>query len=136
MHSCVVLHGRWHSCRTFDVRTKTGGPFGTIRFPEELSQFVNNGLEIAVRLLDPIKQQFPILSYADFYQVFIFIFSLNIKFIYLQWILSYSFFGEVWDSIEYIKNISLISCVIMFDRIIIHKYVKNHLFIYIFKIFI
>ncbi|KAJ4704830.1 Ascorbate peroxidase [Melia azedarach] len=65
----AVLRLAWHSCRTFDVRTKTGGPFGTIRFPEELSQFVNNGLEIAVRLLDPIKQQFPILSYADFYQL-------------------------------------------------------------------
>lgn len=51
------------------MNTKTGGPFGTIRHPDELAHEANNGLDIAVRLLEPIKQQFPILSYADFYQV-------------------------------------------------------------------
>ena len=60
---------RWHSAGTFDVHTKTGGPFGTIRHPDELAHGANNGLDIAVRLLEPIKEQFPILSYADFYQV-------------------------------------------------------------------
>lgn len=60
---------RWHSAGTFDVKTKTGGPFGTIRHPQELAHDANNGLDIAVRLLDPIKELFPILSYADFYQV-------------------------------------------------------------------
>lgn len=35
----------------------------------ELAHGANNGLDIAVRLLEPIKEQFPILSYADFYQV-------------------------------------------------------------------
>ncbi|KAM3689063.1 hypothetical protein ACJW31_09G017400 [Castanea mollissima] len=54
---------------TFDVKTKTGGPFGTIRHPEVLAHGANNGLEIAVSLLEPIKEQFPILSYADFYQL-------------------------------------------------------------------
>lgn len=53
------------------MNTKTGGPFGTIRHPDELAHEANNGLDIAVRLLEPIKQQFPILSYADFYQVII-----------------------------------------------------------------
>lgn len=53
------------------MNTKTGGPFGTIRHPDELAHEANNGLDIAVRLLEPIKQQFPILSYADFYQVMI-----------------------------------------------------------------
>lgn len=62
---------RWHSAGTYDVNTKTGGPFGTIRHPDELAHEANNGLDIAVRLLEPIKQQFPILSYADFYQVII-----------------------------------------------------------------
>ncbi|KAG8376510.1 hypothetical protein BUALT_Bualt09G0070900 [Buddleja alternifolia] len=60
---------RWHSAGTYDWKTKTGGPFGTIRHPDELSHEANNGLDIAVRLLEPIKQQFPILSYADFYQL-------------------------------------------------------------------
>lgn len=63
---------RWHSAGTFDINTKTGGPFGTIRHPEELAHEANNGLDIAVRLLEPIKEQFPILSYADFYQVYIY----------------------------------------------------------------
>ena len=61
---------RWHSAGTFDVKTRTGGPFGTMKHPEELAHAANNGLDIAVRLLEPIKEQFPILSYADFYQVF------------------------------------------------------------------
>ena len=60
---------RWHSAGTFDVATRTGGPFGTIRDPAELTHEANKGLDIAVRILEPIKEQFPILSYADFYQV-------------------------------------------------------------------
>ena len=52
------------------MHSKTGGPFGTIKNQQELAHSANNGLDIAVRLLEPIKQQFPILSYADFYQVF------------------------------------------------------------------
>lgn len=60
---------RWHSAGTYDLKTKTGGPFGTIRLPQELADDANNGLDIAVRLLEPIKDLFPILSYADFYQV-------------------------------------------------------------------
>ncbi|KAI6698194.1 hypothetical protein NL676_018313 [Syzygium grande] len=59
---------KWHSAGTFDVKTKTGGPFGTIRHPAELAHEANNGLDIAVGLLEPIKEQFLILSYADFYQ--------------------------------------------------------------------
>lgn len=51
------------------MKTRTGGPFGTMRHASELGHGANNGLDIAVRLLDPIKEQFPILSYADFYQV-------------------------------------------------------------------
>jgi catalase (peroxidase I) len=51
------------------VATKTGGPFGTMKCPAELAHGANAGLDIAVRLLEPIKEQVPILSYADFYQV-------------------------------------------------------------------
>ncbi|KAL0338394.1 UNVERIFIED_CONTAM: L-ascorbate peroxidase 2, cytosolic [Sesamum angustifolium] len=65
----IVLRLAWHSAGTYDWKTKTGGPFGTIRHPAELSHEANNGLDIAVRLLEPVKQQFPILSYADFYQL-------------------------------------------------------------------
>ncbi|KAH7842860.1 hypothetical protein Vadar_009881 [Vaccinium darrowii] len=65
----LILRLAWHSAGTYDVKTKTGGPFGTIKHPAELAHEANNGLEIAVRLLEPIKEQFPILSYADFYQL-------------------------------------------------------------------
>ncbi|KAI4349202.1 hypothetical protein L6164_009824 [Bauhinia variegata] len=65
----IVLRLAWHSAGTFDVKTKTGGPFGTIRHPVELAHGANNGLDIAVRLLEPIKAEFPIISYADLYQL-------------------------------------------------------------------
>lgn len=61
------------------METKTGGPFGTIRHPAELAHAANNGLDIAVRLLEPIKEQFPIISYADLDQVFL------IRTIYQLW---------------------------------------------------
>uniref|UniRef100_A0A453AJ17 Plant heme peroxidase family profile domain-containing protein n=1 Tax=Aegilops tauschii subsp. strangulata TaxID=200361 RepID=A0A453AJ17_AEGTS len=65
----LMLRLAWHSAGTFDVATKTGGPFGTMKCPAELAHGANAGLDIAVRLLEPIKEQFPILSYADFYQL-------------------------------------------------------------------
>ena len=65
----LMLRLAWHSAGTYDVTTKTGGPFGTMRHKLEQSHAANNGLNIAVRLLEPIKEQFPILSYGDFYQL-------------------------------------------------------------------
>ncbi|KAK4753805.1 hypothetical protein SAY87_001909 [Trapa incisa] len=65
----IMLRLAWHSAGTYDVKTKTGGPFGTMRYPAELAHGANNGLDIALRLLEPIKEQFPVLSYADFYQL-------------------------------------------------------------------
>ncbi|KAL6200042.1 hypothetical protein ACLB2K_029824 [Fragaria x ananassa] len=65
----LMLRLAWHSAGTYDVKTKTGGPFGTMKQSAELAHGANNGLDIAVRLLEPIKEQFPILSYADFYQL-------------------------------------------------------------------
>lgn len=40
-----------------------------MRFESERAHGANNGLDIAIRLLEPIKEQFPTISYADFYQV-------------------------------------------------------------------
>jgi len=37
--------------------------------PAEQAHRANAGLDIAARLLEPIKEQFPILSHTDFYQV-------------------------------------------------------------------
>eukprot|EP00249_Psilotum_nudum_P008717 c21464_g2_i1 orf=282-938(+) len=65
----IILRLAWHGAGTYDVKSKSGGPFGTIRNPEELAHGANAGLDIAIRLLEPIKNSFPILSYADFYQL-------------------------------------------------------------------
>ncbi|KAL1815711.1 hypothetical protein ACET3Z_018285 [Daucus carota] len=40
-----------------------------MRFKAEQSHNANNGLENAVQLLEPIKEQFPIISYGALYQV-------------------------------------------------------------------
>lgn len=42
-----------------------------MRHKAEHSHTANNGLEIAVNLLQPFKEQFPIISYGDLYQVII-----------------------------------------------------------------
>ncbi|WOG95843.1 hypothetical protein DCAR_0415172 [Daucus carota subsp. sativus] len=65
----LMLRLAWHSAGTYDVKTKTGGPFGTMRKKLEQSHAANNGLDIAVRLLEPFKEQFPIISYGDLYQL-------------------------------------------------------------------
>ncbi|GJN31113.1 hypothetical protein PR202_gb19471 [Eleusine coracana subsp. coracana] len=69
--SCAPLMLRlaWHSAGTFDVSTKTGGPFGTMKNPAEQAHGANAGLDIAVRMLEPIKEEFPTLSYGDLYQL-------------------------------------------------------------------
>lgn len=41
---------RWHDAGTYDAKTKTGGPNGSIRNEEELKHSANNGLKIAVDL--------------------------------------------------------------------------------------
>jgi L-ascorbate peroxidase len=65
----IILRLAWHAAGTYDAKTKTGGPFGTIKIAEELKHGANAGLEIAVRLIDPIHEQFKIISYADFVQL-------------------------------------------------------------------
>ncbi|XP_042050085.1 L-ascorbate peroxidase, cytosolic-like [Salvia splendens] len=40
-----------------------------MRFEAELAHAANSGLDIALRLLEPIRKQFPTLSFADFYQL-------------------------------------------------------------------
>jgi len=65
----LMLRLAWHSAGTYDVKTKTGGPVGTMRHKAEQGHAANNGLNKAVDLLQPIKDEFPILSYGDFYQL-------------------------------------------------------------------
>ncbi|KAK6144506.1 hypothetical protein DH2020_021326 [Rehmannia glutinosa] len=65
----IMLRLAWHSAGTFDRCSRTGGPFGTMRFPAEQAHAANTGLDIALRLLEPIRVQYPILTHADFYQL-------------------------------------------------------------------
>ncbi|XP_057782725.1 L-ascorbate peroxidase, cytosolic-like [Salvia miltiorrhiza] len=65
----LMLRLAWHSAGTYDQSSKTGGPFGTMRFKAEQGHEANNGIDKAIALLEPIKEQFPILSHADFFQL-------------------------------------------------------------------
>ncbi|PHT69774.1 putative NAD(P)H dehydrogenase (quinone) FQR1-like 1 [Capsicum annuum] len=65
----LMLRLAWHSAGTYDNFSKTGGPFGTMTLKAEQAHVANTGIDIALRLLEPIKEQFPILSYADFHQL-------------------------------------------------------------------
>jgi catalase (peroxidase I) len=64
---------RWHSAGTYNKKAMNGGPFGSIRFPEELKYEANAGLEIAFKILQPLKETFPKLSYGDFLAVRVFV---------------------------------------------------------------
>ncbi|GFY87912.1 ascorbate peroxidase 3 [Actinidia rufa] len=57
----------WHDAGTYDAKTKTGGPNGSIR--NELNHVANKGLNIAVDLCEPVKDRHPKISYADLYQL-------------------------------------------------------------------
>jgi len=58
----------WHSSGTYDKMTNTGGSSkGTMRFKEELSHGANAGLDKAVAKLEPLKDKYPYVSYADLY---------------------------------------------------------------------
>ncbi|CAL9045355.1 probable L-ascorbate peroxidase 4, peroxisomal [Musa acuminata AAA Group] len=65
----IILRLAWHDAGTYDVKTKTGGPNGSIRFKEEYSHGSNAGLEIAIDLLEPVKVKHPKITYADLYQL-------------------------------------------------------------------
>ena len=64
----------WHDSGTFDANVKgdwpaAGGAIGSIRYAPEITHGANNGLINAVKLLEPVKEKFPDLSYADIFQM-------------------------------------------------------------------
>jgi cytochrome c peroxidase len=62
----VVLRLAWHASGTYDKETNTGGSNGaTMRFAPEGDHGANAGLKHARGFLEPIKQQFPWISYGD-----------------------------------------------------------------------
>ena len=59
----------WHDSGNYDKTFGTGGATGSIRFSKELAHGGNAGLTNALRLLEPIKEKFPDVGYADLFQM-------------------------------------------------------------------
>ncbi|XP_039012352.1 L-ascorbate peroxidase 3-like [Hibiscus syriacus] len=65
----IMLRLAWHDAGTYDSKTKTGGPNGSIRHDHELKHGANSGLKTAVELCEQVKTRHPEISYADLYQL-------------------------------------------------------------------
>ncbi|GJQ10587.1 hypothetical protein GpartN1_g2378.t1 [Galdieria partita] len=65
----IMVRLAWHDAGTYDAQTGTGGVNGSIRFDPELRHGANNGLKIALDLLEPIKKEYPDIGYADLFQL-------------------------------------------------------------------
>eukprot|EP00808_Paulinella_micropora_P027882 g11549.t1 len=62
----LFLRLAWHSSGTYDKSDGSGGSCGaTMRFKQEASDPANAGLEHGRKFLEPIKAQFPWISYSD-----------------------------------------------------------------------
>jgi L-ascorbate peroxidase len=69
----VFVRLAWHDSGTHDASVgsfpSAGGAIGSIRFSPEIDHGANAGLAGAVRLLEPVKESFPGVSYADIFQM-------------------------------------------------------------------
>ena len=72
----VFVRLAWHDSGTHDVSLtstevwpKAGGAIGSIRFDPEINHGANAGLAGAVKLLEPVKESYPDVSYADIFQM-------------------------------------------------------------------
>ncbi|CAH1413667.1 unnamed protein product [Lactuca virosa] len=65
----IMLRLAWHDAGTYDAKTKTGGPNGSIRNKEEYMHAANTGLKIAIDLCDEVKTKHLRVTYADLYQL-------------------------------------------------------------------
>jgi L-ascorbate peroxidase len=70
----ILVRLAWHDSGTFDKSVKgewpsAGGAIASIRFSPEINHGANAGLAGAAKLLEPVKQKFPDVSYADIYQM-------------------------------------------------------------------
>jgi len=62
----VLVRLAWHASGSYDAKTNTGGSNGaTMRFSPECEFGANAGLQVARELLEPLKKQFPWITYAD-----------------------------------------------------------------------
>lgn len=70
----IFVRLAWHDSGTYDKDVEgewpaAGGAVGSIRFEPEIGHGANAGLINAVKLLEPVKEAFPDVSYADIYQM-------------------------------------------------------------------
>ncbi|KAH1224426.1 L-ascorbate peroxidase 3 [Glycine max] len=65
----LMLRLAWHDAGTYDAKTKTGGPNGSIRNEEEYSHGANNGLKKAIDFCQEVKAKYPKITYADLFQL-------------------------------------------------------------------
>jgi len=69
----IFLRLAWHDAGTYDKSKPDfgdrGGANGSIRFSPEITMGANNGLDKAVKFLEPFKADYPLVSYADLYQM-------------------------------------------------------------------
>jgi L-ascorbate peroxidase len=70
----ILVRLAWHDSGTFDVNIKeewpaAGGAIASIRLDPEITHGANNGLINAIKLLEPVKEAFPDVSYADIFQM-------------------------------------------------------------------
>ncbi|KAK9902887.1 hypothetical protein WJX75_009798 [Coccomyxa subellipsoidea] len=65
----MLIRLAFNDALTYDAPTNTSGANGSIRIKKELTHEGNKGLQHAVDLLKPIKEKYPNLTYADFFQL-------------------------------------------------------------------
>ncbi|CAI7869071.1 unnamed protein product, partial [Closterium sp. NIES-54] len=69
----ILIRLGWHDAGTFDKSVgewpKQGGANGSIRFRPEIDHGANKGLAGAIALLQPVKDAFPAVSWADLFQL-------------------------------------------------------------------
>ncbi|OQV04271.1 hypothetical protein CLAIMM_09181, partial [Cladophialophora immunda] len=62
----VLVRLAWHSAGTYCAQTDTGGSNGAgMRYEKEGGDPANAGLQHARAFLEPVKRQFPWITYAD-----------------------------------------------------------------------
>lgn len=69
----ILIRLGWHDAGTFDKDVaefpRRGGANGSLRYSIELDHAVNAGLINAIKLLDPVKEKYPNITYADLFQL-------------------------------------------------------------------
>eukprot|EP00421_Protoceratium_reticulatum_P007601 CAMPEP_0168365670 /NCGR_PEP_ID=MMETSP0228-20121227/4837_1 /TAXON_ID=133427 /ORGANISM="Protoceratium reticulatum, Strain CCCM 535 (=CCMP 1889)" /LENGTH=1329 /DNA_ID=CAMNT_0008378457 /DNA_START=132 /DNA_END=4121 /DNA_ORIENTATION=- len=69
----ILVRLAWHDSGTYDKKVTSwpecGGANGSIIFSPEISRGANNGLSKAVKFLEPFKDDYPLVSWADLIQM-------------------------------------------------------------------